>query len=108
MNIMDLAEAIAPEANIEIIGIRPGEKFHEVMISSDDAINTLEFTNHFVIQPAQPRWDTIKYIKINGGKNVEEGFTFDSSNNADWLSIDDLANIISHDTISDAIVNKLL
>ena len=63
MNIMDLAKAIAPEAKTEIIGIRPGEKLHEVMISLDDAMNTLEFESHYVIQPAHPWWDNLKYIK---------------------------------------------
>ena len=57
MKILDLAKTIAPKAKIEIIGIRPGEKIHEVMISTDDAINTIEFDNYYVIQPSQPWWD---------------------------------------------------
>ena len=93
MNIMDLAKALAPEAKIEIIGIRPGEKIHEVMVSTDDAINTLEFDKYFVIQPAHPWWDNIKYIEINGGKKVNDGFKYSSDNNNQWLSINELKNM---------------
>ncbi|HIF03267.1 MAG TPA: UDP-N-acetylglucosamine 4,6-dehydratase (inverting) [Nitrospinaceae bacterium] len=95
MNIMDLAKAIAPEAKTEIIGIRPGEKIHEVMISSDDALNTLEFESHYVIQPAHPWWDNLKYIKIKGGKAVENDFVYSSDNNSDWLTVDRLKQYIA-------------
>ena len=96
MNIVDLAKAIAPEAKRKIIGIRPGEKIHEVMISSDDAINTLEFETYFVIQPSHPWWDNLEYIKINGGKPVGEGFTYSSGNNTQWLNIEDLKKMIAN------------
>ena len=96
MNIMDLAKAIAPEAKRKIIGIRPGEKIHEVMISSDDAINTLEFDSYFVIQPAHPWWDNLEYIKINGGMKVEGGFTYSSCNNTQWLTIDELRKMVAN------------
>ena len=94
MNIMDLAKAIAPDAKIEIIGIRPGEKIHEVMISSDDAINTIEFDSHFVIQPSQPWWDDVKYNEINGGKKVKAGFKYSSDINDQWLSSETLKKIL--------------
>ena len=94
MNILDLAKAVAPNAKIEYIGIRPGEKIHEVMISSDDAINTLEFDSYFVIQPSQPWWDNLDYIKINGGKKVDDSFTYSSGNNTQWLDIPELRKII--------------
>ena len=94
MNIMDLARAIAPEAKTEIIGIRPGEKLHEVMISSDDAINTLEFSNYYIIQPAHPWWDNLKYISIKGGKPVENGFVYSSENNPQWLTVKQLQEMI--------------
>ena len=96
MNIMDLAKAIAPEAKRKIIGIRPGEKIHEVMISSDDAINTLEFDSYFVIQPSHPWWDNLEYIKINGGRQVDESFTYSSGNNTQWLTIDNLKKMIAN------------
>ena len=96
MNIVDLAKAIAPEAKRKIIGIRPGEKIHEVMISSDDAINTLEFDSYFVIQPSHPWWDNLEYIKINGGRQVDESFTYSSGNNTQWLTIDKLKKMIAN------------
>jgi len=96
MNIMDLAKAIAPKAKIEIIGIRPGEKIHEVMISADDSINTLEFKSHYVIQPAHPWWDNVEYIKIKGGKRVKDDFVYSSENNSDWLTIQDLQKMIKN------------
>ena len=96
MNIMDLAQAIAPEAKTEIIGIRPGEKIHEVMISADDAINTLEFDNYFIIQPAHPWWDNLEFIKINGGKRVADSFTYYSGNNTQWLTIEELRQMIEN------------
>ena len=96
MNIMDLAKAIAPKAKIKIIGIRPGEKIHEVMISPDDAINTLEFDTYFVIQPSHPWWDNLDYIKIKGGKQVDEGFSYSSGNNTQWLTIDKLKKMINN------------
>jgi UDP-N-acetylglucosamine 4,6-dehydratase len=95
MKIMDLARAIAPLAKTEIIGIRPGEKLHEVMISADDAINTLEFESHFVIQPAYPWWDNLKYVKIKGGQRVANDFVYSSDNNSQWLSIDELKQFIA-------------
>ena len=96
MNIMDLVQAIAPEAKTEIIGIRPGEKIHEVMISADDAINTLEFDNYFIIQPAHPWWDNLEFIKINGGKRVADSFTYYSGNNTQWLTIEELRQMIEN------------
>ena len=96
MNIMDLAKAIAPKVKTKIIGIRPGEKIHEVMISSDDAINTLEFDTYFVIQPSHPWWDNLEYINFNGGREVDESFTYSSGNNTQWLTIDKLKKMIAN------------
>jgi len=95
LNIMDLAAAINPNAKIDIIGIRPGEKIHEVMISADDTINTLEFDSYYVIQPAHPWWDNLEYIKINGGKKVNDDFTYSSGNNTQWLSVEELRRLIT-------------
>jgi len=94
MKIMDLAKAIAPDAEIEIIGVRPGEKIHELMISYDDAINTLEYSSYFVIQPAHPWWDNLEYLRLNGGKQVDDGFTYSSGTNTQWLSIEALRKMI--------------
>lgn len=94
MNIMDLAEAIAPECEIDIVGIRPGEKLHECMISTDDARNTLEFYNYFVIQPDFVWWEKDQYIANNGCKKVAEDFSYSSDNNNRWLTIEELRTMI--------------
>ena len=96
MKITDLAKVIAPGAKIKVIGIRPGEKLHEIMISSDDARNTIEFDNYYIIQPALPWWDKIEYKKINGGKSVAENFTYASNINNQWLSEDQLKEMIKN------------
>lgn len=93
--ITELVKAIAPEVKIKIIGIRPGEKLHEVMISKDDAINTIEFNSYFVIQPSHPWWDNVKYSKISGGKKVPDYFSYSSENNSEWLNSKKLSNIIN-------------
>jgi UDP-N-acetylglucosamine 4,6-dehydratase len=80
MNIMDVAKAIAPGVKTRKIGIRPGEKLHEVMISSDDARNTREYADHFVVHP-----QTAKSIPSTG-KSVPEGFQYSSDRNDQWLS----------------------
>ena len=87
MNIMDLAEAMAPDCTHEFIGIRPGEKLHEVMVPIDDAHRTLEFDDHFIIQPAFPWWDS---SKSKQGKSVDDGFSYRSDNNDKWLTKDEL------------------
>jgi len=90
MNIMDLASVIAPDVGYEFIGIRPGEKLHELMISKDDAINTLEFDDYYVIQPAQPWWDDVAFKKVSGGTPVVDSFEYSSDQNPQWLTKDSL------------------
>jgi len=90
MNIMDLVRAIAPDAELEFVGIRPGEKLHEVMISRDDAINTLEYDKYFVIQPARPWWDDPQFCPITGGVPVKDDFSYASDTNSLWLDADGL------------------
>jgi len=91
MKITDLAHAIAPHLPLEICGIRPGEKIHELLISAEDGRNVLEFNGHFVIQSqyasAQADWQ--RYPQ-GCGKPVQEGFAYASELNTDWLSIADL------------------
>ena len=93
MNIMDLAKAVAPDCTHEIVGVRPGEKLHEMMISKDDARRTLEFDDHFVIQPVQDWWDEEKVPTAKGGKLCSEGFEYVSDVNDWWLSVQELAEI---------------
>jgi UDP-N-acetylglucosamine 4,6-dehydratase len=99
MKVTDVAEVVAPGCRHEIIGIRPGEKLHEIMITPDDALNTAEFERHFVIQPAAHWWDRKAYLKLAGAKPVAEDFQYSSDRNAGWLSRPQLAEILKHEPI---------
>ncbi len=81
----DLAQAMAPNLPIKIIGIRPGEKIHEMMISADDARNTIELEDYYIIQPDFEWWKPEKLHKE--GKKVLENFEYSSGNNTQWLTI---------------------
>jgi len=94
MNIMDLARAIAPEAATRIVGIRPGEKLHEVMIPEDDARHTLEYPDYFAILPSYHDWDARNYVRENGGHFCPEGFNYSSNNNKQWLSVEELREML--------------
>ncbi|MBI5468985.1 MAG: UDP-N-acetylglucosamine 4,6-dehydratase (inverting) [Deltaproteobacteria bacterium] len=89
--IMDVARAVAPNCQIRVVGIRPGEKLHETLISEDDGRLTLEYDDHFVIQPQFPWWGD---ERKNGGRPVCEGFTYSSGNNNDVLNAIQIKNII--------------
>lgn len=93
--ITDVAEAVGPECRREVVGIRPGEKLHEEMITETDGINTLEFPNHYVIQSAMPQWDATDYCKAFGGKPREYGFNYSSGTNSVWLGVDEIRSLIS-------------
>jgi UDP-N-acetylglucosamine 4,6-dehydratase len=90
MNIMDLARAIAPDCEIETIGIRPGEKLHEVLISEDEARHTLELDDLFVVQPAHPWWEQGKVH----GQPLPDGFSYTSANNNEWLTIEQIKQLV--------------
>jgi UDP-N-acetylglucosamine 4,6-dehydratase len=92
MNIMDLAKTIAPECKTEVIGIRPGEKLHELMIPRDEAHMTLEFDNFFVVQPAFRFWE--RRSSWNGGKPVEGVFEYRSDNNPWRLTVEEMRALI--------------
>ncbi|MFC1540561.1 UDP-N-acetylglucosamine 4,6-dehydratase (inverting) [Candidatus Margulisiibacteriota bacterium] len=93
MKIPDLAEAIAPGCKTEIVGIRPGEKLHEVMISEDDARNTREMDDCYVLQPAFNWWDSNNHAE---GKNVPENFRYSSDLNQQWLKVEELREMIKN------------
>ncbi|AKR44659.1 flagellin modification protein FlmA [Methylophilus sp. TWE2] len=99
MGIMDVAQVVAPECSTKIIGIRPGEKLHEIMITEDDAINTAEFNDHYVIQPASDWWDAQAYLERKGGKKVPEQFSYSSDNNTVWMSQQDLIDLLGKEKI---------
>ena len=88
MNIMDLVKAFCPTCKTENIGIRPGEKLHEVMISKDDARNTVEYQDYFVIKPPFRYFD--RRFSKDGCKPVPQGFEYDSGTNTWWLTVDEL------------------
>lgn len=94
VRILDLAKAYAPELDIEIVGIRPGEKMHEIMCPSDDSHLTVEFDDYFVIMPSIRLFDRDKNYEKNGigesGKIVSEGFEYNSSNNTEFLSVEEI------------------
>ena len=89
MNICDIAKAISPDSNQEVIGIRPGEKLHEQMIGEEDASYTYEYKDYYKILPSINGWD-LDPKRIKKGKKVEEGFNYSSDNNDEWMSIPDL------------------
>jgi UDP-N-acetylglucosamine 4,6-dehydratase len=91
MKVVDLAKAIAPGAEIRIIGIRPGEKLHEEMISETDARRTLDVGSHYVIQPEFEWWNSAKIE----GETLPEGFRYSSDNNDDWLDIPRLQAMVN-------------
>lgn len=89
MKVVDLARTIAPECRLENVGIRPGEKLHEVMIPGDESRNTFEYDTHYVIAPAFPQWSTFDF-RSTGGRPVADGFTYSSDTNDHWLTVDEL------------------
>ena len=93
MRMPELAQAIAPQLKVKEIGIRPGEKIHEQMITREDARNTLEFDSYYIILP-QIMFDDVERI-YPGGKLVSPDFEYHSGNNTQWLSVDDMKTLIS-------------
>ncbi|WP_315337188.1 UDP-N-acetylglucosamine 4,6-dehydratase (inverting) [Pseudomonas grimontii] len=94
MKVTDLARVVAPEATRKIVGIRPGEKLHEQMISAEDSYYTYEYPEHYKILPVINEWATCPK-RIKDGKKVAEGFVYSSDNNTDWMSDTDLQNWIT-------------
>lgn len=91
MKIMDLAKAVAPECEIEVIGIRPGEKLHEALITEEEGRNTVAYNGMYVIMPNRSWWERQNY---KAGQKLPDGFVYTSNNNNEWLSVEDLQNII--------------
>ncbi len=87
--ITDLAKAMKEDCELKEVGIREGEKIHEVMITKDDSRSTYEYENHYIIYPHFDWWNSEKYF-TEGGKPVEDGFEYNSGTNEKWLSVEDL------------------
>jgi UDP-N-acetylglucosamine 4,6-dehydratase/5-epimerase len=94
MRVVDLAEAIAPGAERDIIGIRPGEKLHELLITADESHNAYDIGNAFVILPVHQTWPTDGRWQRRGAP-VEDGFSYTSDNNPEWLGTGDLARFVA-------------
>lgn len=93
-HITDLAEAIGPSCERKVIGIRPGEKLHEELITETDALRTVEFADRFVILPSMDLWDVGDYLKHFAGEMCPDGFRYTSGTNTEWLGVEDLRALI--------------
>lgn len=98
--ILDVARAVCPRARIEIVGIRPGEKLHEEMITATDALNCVEFEDYFVILPSLPLWDNEQFrTRSNGapGRPCARGFSYNSGDNEQFLTVNELRELIARE-----------
>ncbi|MEO1272401.1 MAG: UDP-N-acetylglucosamine 4,6-dehydratase (inverting) [Myxococcota bacterium] len=98
--IMDVAEAIGPECRHDIVGIRPGEKIHEEMITHSDSPNTVDLGYYYAILPASGLNQMNRYCEIMGGRPTPQGFSYNSGENSEWLSVEDLRGLIEKEGLS--------
>jgi UDP-N-acetylglucosamine 4,6-dehydratase len=91
MRLPDLARVLAPAAEVRVIGIRPGEKLHELLIAEDEARHTVEYDDCYVVEPVEPRWS---YAPRRDGRPLPAGFAYGSERNDAWLTADDLRAMI--------------
>ncbi len=94
VHVTDLARVIAPECRHHVVGVRPGEKLHEVMVPEDDARTTIEFDDHFVIQPSHSFWNPKDFMLGKTGTLCPPGFRYGSDSNDRWLSDDEIAALV--------------
>ena len=92
--ISDVAEAISPNSKKEIIGVRPGEKIHEEMITKSDSLNTYDLGTYYVILPNNLNWNLNEYLEKFNGVKVPEGFCYNSGENNSWVSVEELRKLI--------------
>lgn len=90
--VTDLAEAMLPGCEKPEVGIREGEKLHEIMVTKEDALTTYEYDKHYIVYPHMSFWSENKVIP--GGRKLEEGFSYTSGNNSEWYSVDDLKRLL--------------
>lgn len=95
VSVMDIAKAVAPECKTKIIGVRPGEKMHECMIPADESRMTLEFDDHYIVQPSARPWSQKEPAYVAAGKPCEDGFCYASNNNTHWLTVAELRDTIA-------------
>ena len=101
MRIIDLASALAPECKLKTVGIRPGEKLHESMVSEEESLVTYQYPDFFVIEPQIKMWEAGTNLKYDGveGKLVEQGFSYTSENNTEWLEVKDILKLVDETSI---------
>lgn len=99
MKVTDLADVVAPECVKKVIGIRPGEKLHEMMISEEDGPYTIEHKSHYVIYPSTHDFHQDPE-RLKGGQRVPDGFRYSSDNNTDWLDTSKLVQMLNKYTVS--------
>ncbi|MEX0330097.1 MAG: UDP-N-acetylglucosamine 4,6-dehydratase (inverting) [Puniceicoccaceae bacterium] len=92
--ITDLAEAIGPDCQIDVTGIRPGEKLHEEMVSASDSPNTVRSRENYIILPSRPSWNLEEYAKTYSTEPVEAGFSYNSGDNEDFLDVETIRELI--------------
>lgn len=92
--ITDVAEAIGPECEKKVVGIRPGEKIHEEMITSSDSYYTYDLGKYYAIVPAIPRWNVEEFVKEFKAEKVRPGFQYNSGENTEWVSVEELRELI--------------
>jgi FlaA1/EpsC-like NDP-sugar epimerase len=91
MKIIDIADTIAPDAEKKVIGIRPGEKIHEILLTEDESRHSKEFKDYFIIEPEHPFWSE---DHLKGGKTLPDGFRYTSVDNNEWLTKKDIMKMI--------------
>lgn len=91
--ITDLAEAMLPGCKMKEVGIREGEKLHEIMVTIEDSLHTYEYEKHYIVYPQMDFWDESKIIE--GGRKLDYGFSYSSGNNTEWYSVEDLKRLLN-------------
>ncbi len=92
--ILELADAVGPNCTKDIVGIRPGEKIHEEMITESDSYYTADVGKYYVILPQNPAWHYDDYFVKKNAKRVRDGFTYNSGSNEEWLTKEQLRELI--------------
>ena len=94
MKVTEIAKSVAPDAKIDIVGIRPGEKLHEQMIGTEDSMYTYEYNKYFKILPQIHNWSEDTQ-RIKDGKRVKANFVYSSENNNEWMTVDSLRSWVN-------------
>ena len=102
--IIDVAKAIGPECEIKKVGIRPGEKIHEEMITSSDSFTSYDLGKYYVILPQVPNWNLNEYISNFNAKLVEHGFSYSSDKNTEWETVESLRKLITEHVDSNFVI----